>query len=116
MLPWILILPFMLPISSAQSELAGITRAIGLPCFVTTISSGSRFSRIARHCSLNFNALIFCISSIVEVDNIDVQSLKATNSKHHQDYRGCEESAIKMKIKIEIFRTNQKAHLRQQGH
>src|SRR5579864_9319791 len=56
--PCIWILSFMLPISSAQSELAGTSRAIGFPCFVMRMPSGSKLSSNARHCSLNFEALI----------------------------------------------------------
>jgi hypothetical protein len=40
--PVTFILPFMLPIRSAQRDSIGISRAIGFPCFVMTMPSGLR--------------------------------------------------------------------------
>ena len=59
--PATLSFPLNRPINGAQSELAGSTRAMGLPWRVTRIPSGPRLPRIARHSSLNLDALTFSI-------------------------------------------------------
>src|SRR5271165_4562890 len=60
-------LPFMLPMRGAQPESAGMTRATGFPCLVTTMPSGSRWSSSERHCSLNLEALISRMASLPEL-------------------------------------------------
>src|SRR6266853_1717425 len=64
MFPLIFSFPLKEPISSAQSDFAGITRATGFPCLVTRIPSGFRLSRMARHCCLNRDAFIFSMHPV----------------------------------------------------
>lgn len=56
MFPFTRIRPLSAPISSADALAIGNTLATGFPCFVITIPSRSRWSKIDKHCSLNFAA------------------------------------------------------------
>jgi len=48
---------------SADARPNGITFATGFPCLVTTMPSGPKWSRMDRHCSLNFAAAIFFMTT-----------------------------------------------------
>src|SRR5258708_5556275 len=95
----------MLPMSSAQLELAGTSRATGLPCLVIRMPSGSRLSSSIRHCSLNLDALIFCMLRVYRLDNIIVQSIILTNSAHFLE----RQRARRLKAKIYCLNGTAKA-------
>src|SRR6266516_4836968 len=72
MSPLILSFPFREPMSAAQSEVAGRSRATGLPCLVIIRPSGVRLSRMAKHSCLNFEAFTFSMSRFYDMDRFFV--------------------------------------------